>query len=142
MSQKFVLFVEDDPADLELTLISLKDVLSPYRVETVSDGVEALDFLLARGKHSGRDAAIKPALVVTDINLPRINGIEFLQRLNAAWGLEAVRALPILVLSSSYEERDRLTTKTLGAARFLRKPVSFAQSQEMIRAITELLAGH
>lgn len=139
MTEKIVLFIEDDPSDLELTLIALKEVLAGCRGESVSDGVEALDYLLARGAWASRDAAQKPALVVMDINLPRINGIEFLRKLNEAWGSEAVRALPIAVLSSSYEERDRLTTKELGARLFMRKPVSVAQSEDMARRIAELL---
>lgn len=125
-----VLFVEDDADDARLTLMALGRLLEPYDVVVARDGVEALDYL-------GR-AAARPVLIILDINLPRVSGVQLLERLNRDWG-PALGGVKVAVLSSSYIETERTVVLGLGAAVHLRKPVRPDETQTMLRELARLL---
>lgn len=138
ISKGLVLLVEDDPDDARLTLMALEETFKPYEVAVARDGVEALEFLLGTGAHAGRNASEKPVLIVLDINLPRISGIQLLERLKQEWGPD-LSNVNIAVLSSSYMEQERNAVKNLGAKVHLRKPISSEESAVMVREIGLLL---
>lgn len=121
--EKLILLVEDNPMDEELTVRALKksNVLNPIVV--VRDGAEALDYLLARGAHAAAPPAL-PQVVLLDLKLPKVNGLEVLKELRAA---PRTRLLPVVILSSSNEQRDLVTSYELGANSYVRKPVDFAE---------------
>jgi two-component system response regulator len=132
MSDKVILLVEDNPDDVELTLHAFASnrILNP--VVTARDGVEALDYLFATGPHAGRDTRTQPAVVLLDLKLPRIDGLEVLRRIR---GDERTRLLPVVILTSSNEDRDRIEGYALGANSYVRKPVDF---DEFVRAAGQL----
>jgi two-component system response regulator len=123
MKEKVILLVEDNASDEALTLRALQKskILNP--VVVARDGVEALDYLFGEGAHAGRDTAEQPSLVLLDLKLPKLDGIEVLQRLRAD---ERTRLLPVVILTSSNEDRDRLSSYHSGANSFVRKPVEFS----------------
>jgi two-component system, response regulator len=124
MSDKVILLVEDNPDDELLTLRALKKTGVENEVVVAHDGVEALDYLFASGTHSGRDPAVMPQLILLDLKLPKVDGLEVLRRLRSH---ERTRLLPVVILSSSREHRDMLDGYSLGANSYVRKPVSFEQ---------------
>lgn len=130
--RKVVLFVEDDLDDTHLTLRALAGVLEPFRVVTARDGVEALAYLERPGAPEGL------ALVVLDINLPRVSGFELLERLYALWG-PGLRGVRFAVLSASYADSEIRRMKELGVALHIQKPISRAQTEEMVRELGRLL---
>ena len=121
---KPILLVEDNPHDLELTLIALAKSQLANEVIIARDGAEALDYLFARGKHADRDPASLPSLVLLDLNLPKVDGREVLQAIRAN---EATRTLPVVVLTTSAEPFDVDATYALGVNSYIRKPVDFEQ---------------
>ena len=125
-----ILLVEDNPDDEALTLRALKKNNILNEVVVARDGVEALDFLFGTGAHAGRDLARMPEVILLDINLPRINGLEVLEKIRAN---ERTKLLPVVILTTSNEEQDKLKSYTLGANSFIRKPVDFQQFSEAIR---------
>ncbi len=127
-----ILLVEDNPDDEALTLRALKKNNILNEVVVARDGVEALDFLFGEGAHAGRDLALMPEVILLDINLPRINGLEVLEKIRAN---ERTRLLPVVILTTSNEEQDKLRSYTLGANSFIRKPVDFLQFSEAIRQL-------
>ncbi|MHB8988887.1 MAG: response regulator [Desulfobulbia bacterium] len=127
-----ILLVEDNPDDEALTLRALKKNNILNEVVVARDGVEALDFLFGTGAHAGRDLALMPEVILLDINLPRINGLEVLEKIRAN---ERTKLLPVVILTTSNEERDKLKSYTLGANSFIRKPVDFLQFSEAIRQL-------
>ena len=124
MSTKVILLVEDNPDDELLTLRALKKTGFRNEVVVAHDGVEALDYLFASGPYSGRDPAVMPQLILLDLKLPRVNGLEVLKRLRSD---ERTRLLPVVILSSSREQQDMLDSYGLGANSYVRKPVNFDQ---------------
>ena len=124
MSEKEILLVEDNPDDVELTRIAFIEakIANPLRV--VRDGVEALDYLFARGAHAARDVADLPSIVLLDLNLPRLDGREVLQAIRAD---PRTRALPVVVLTTSNEPFDVEAAYALGVNSYIRKPVDFQQ---------------
>jgi two-component system response regulator len=124
MSEKRILLVEDNPDDVVLTLRALKKNNISNEVVVKRDGVEALDYLL------GPDARELPVVVLLDIKMPRLDGLEVLQRLRAA---ERTRLLPVVILTSSKEEADILNGYKLGANSYVRKPVDFDRFNEAVR---------
>ena len=132
MSQNVILLVEDNPDDELLTLRALKKTGVQNEVVVAHDGVEALDYLFASGPHAGRDPAVVPRLILLDLKLPRVNGLEVLERLRSA---ERTRRLPVVILTSSKEQRDMLDGYGLGANSYVRKPVNFEQ---FIKAVEQL----
>jgi two-component system, response regulator len=135
MKDKVILLVEDNPDDELLTLRALKKSGVQNEVVVAHDGIEALDYLFSSGPHAGRDPAVMPQLILLDLKLPRVNGLEVLKRLRSD---ERTRLLPVVILSSSRERRDMLDTYGLGANSYVRKPVNFEQ---FVRAI-ELLRSY
>ncbi|HEX9627445.1 MAG TPA: response regulator [Acidiferrobacterales bacterium] len=130
--EKYILLVEDNPDDEALTLRALKKNNIANRVVVARDGAEALDFLFGRGAHAGRNPENTPTVVLLDLKLPKVDGLEVLKALRAD---DRTRILPVVVLTSSKEERDIVASYRLGANSFIRKPVDFDQ---FIAAIGDL----
>jgi two-component system, response regulator len=122
MSERSILLVEDNPDDIELTTLALAEAKITNRVIVVRNGVEALDYLLGTGAHAGRDASDQPVVVLLDIKLPLLNGIEVLRRMRAD---ERTRRTPVVMLTSSTEQADIVSTYDEGANSYVRKPVDF-----------------
>lgn len=122
--ERDILLVEDNPDDVELTRIAFEQANIPNRLVVTRDGAEALDYLYARGSHTGRDPAQFPALVLLDLNLPKIDGREVLQAIRSD---PATQALPVVVLSTSREPDDVQSTYALHANSYIQKPLDFQQ---------------
>lgn len=127
-----ILLVEDNPDDEALTLRALRKANVGNDVCVVRDGVEALDFLFGSGGYAKRDTSLTPQVVLLDLKLPKINGLEVLRRIRAD---ERTRLLPVVILTSSDEEKDRIAGYALGANSYVRKPVDFAQFAEAVRQL-------
>ena len=132
MNDRVILLVEDNPKDEELTLRAFKksNILNP--VVVARDGVEALDYLFARGGHANREPAALPQLILLDLKLPKVDGLEVLRTLRAD---ERTKLLPVVVLTSSNEEQDLIRSYSLGANSYVRKPVDFAQFLDAVRQL-------
>ena len=130
MDARIILLVEDNPDDEALTLRALKrnNILNP--VVVARDGVEALDYLFGTGAYTGRDLHMMPQVILLDLKLPKVDGLEVLQRLRAH---ERTRLLPVVILTSSKEEQDLIQGYSLGANSYVRKPVDFTQFAEAVR---------
>lgn len=126
---KTILLVEDNPQDEKLTLRALKKVNLANQVDVVRDGQQALDYLFREGEFAARAGSDLPTVVLLDINLPRVNGLDVLARLRSD---ARSRLLPVVILTSSDEEQDRLKSYESGANSFVRKPVDFAQFAETV----------
>ena len=124
MRKKVILLVEDNPDDELLALRALKKNNLINEVVVAHDGVEALDYLFGAGEHTGRDTNVMPHLILLDLKLPRIDGLEVLRRLRADG---RTRLLPVVILTSSREQQDMLDGYGLGANSYVRKPVNFEQ---------------
>ena len=121
-TERPILLVEDNPDDEALTLRAFSKNKIANPVIVARDGVEALDYLFGTGNHAGRDTAIMPAVVLLDLKLPRIDGLEVLRRIRAH---ERTALLPVVVLTTSKEQQDILEAYRLGANSYIRKPVDF-----------------
>ena len=125
-----ILLVEDNPDDVDLTLRAFRRAGFTHPVEVVRDGVEALDFLFARGEHAGRAGRPLPSVVLLDLKLPRLDGHEVLRRLRAD---PRTRLLPVVILTSSVEEEDLERGYGGGCNSYVRKPVSYTEFVEAVR---------
>ena len=132
MNGKIILLVEDNPDDEALTLRAFKKCNVANEVVVARDGVEALDYLLGTGKHAGRDVRDLPAVVMLDLKLPKVDGLEVLRRLRAD---QRTKLTPVVILTSSREERDVVEGYRLGANSYIRKPVDFEQFAEAVRQL-------
>ena len=132
MSDKAILLVEDNPDDEALTLraFAKNNIRNPIVV--ARDGVEALEFLFGTGAHSGRDIEDMPQLVLLDLKLPRLDGLEVLRQIRAD---ERMRVLPVVILTSSKEEQDVIKGYRLGCNSYVRKPVDFNEFVEAARQL-------
>jgi CheY-like chemotaxis protein len=119
-----ILLVEDNPSDEKLTVQAFARCGVANELVIARDGVEALDYLFATGSHQGRDASQLPTVILLDLNLPRVDGLEVLRRLRAD---ERTRLLPVVVLTASKEQEDVLRSYSLGANAYVRKPVDFTE---------------
>ena len=127
-----ILLVEDNPNDEALTIRALKKNNIKNELVVVRDGSEALDWLLARGHHAGRNPSVLPQVVLLDLKLPKVSGLEVLRAVRAD---PRTRRLPIVLLTSSREEQDLIAGYDLGANSYVRKPVDFADFAEAIRQL-------
>jgi two-component system response regulator len=130
MDTKMILLVEDNPDDEALTLRALKKNNIKNDVVVVRDGAEALDWLFARGAHAARDASVLPQVVLLDVNLPKVSGLEVLK---AVRDDPRTKRLPVVLLTSSNEDKDVVTAYDLGANSYIRKPVDFGDFANAIR---------
>ena len=130
MAEKFILLVEDNPDDEELTMRALRKIAN--EVVITRDGSEALEFLFATGKYAGRDAEHTPAVILLDLKLPKLSGLDVLQRLRAD---PRTKLIPVVVLTSSSEDEDMLKSYRFGANSYVRKPVEFGA---FANAVTQL----
>jgi CheY-like chemotaxis protein len=127
-----ILLVEDNADDVELTLRAFRKSNIANEVIVVRDGVEALDYLFATGQHAARDPNALPQVVLLDLNLPRVGGLEVLQRVRAH---PKTKLLPVVILTSSTEERDLVSGYSLGANSYVRKPVDFEQFADSVKQL-------
>ena len=132
MDDKVILLVEDNADDEALTLRALKKNNIKNDVVVAHDGVEALDYLFGTGAFAGREPHSMPQLVLLDLKLPRVDGLEVLRRLRAD---PRTHLLPVVILTSSKEERDLVNSYSLGASSYVRKPVDFGEFTEAIRQL-------
>ena len=132
MQNKVILLVEDNPDDEMLTLRALKKNNILNDVVVARDGVEALDYLFGAGKYAGRDPRVLPQVVLLDLKLPKVDGLEVLRRLRAD---ERTCLLPVVILTSSKEEQDMIAGYRLGANSYVRKPVDFTHFAEGVRQL-------
>jgi two-component system response regulator len=127
-----ILLVEDNPDDVALTERALKKARIANKLVIARDGPEALDFLFGTGAHAGRDTSITPEVVLLDLKLPKLDGLEVLRRLRAD---QRTKLLPVVILTSSKEDRDLTRSYELGANSYIRKPVDFKQ---FVKAVQDL----
>lgn len=132
MNDKSILLVEDNPDDAALTVHALETNNIGNRLVLARDGVEALDYLFCTGTYAGRDPDDHPSVVLLDLKLPKIDGLEVLRRIRAT---ESTRLQPVVILTSSNEEEDRIKGYALGANSYVRKPVDF---DDFVRAAGQL----
>jgi two-component system response regulator len=127
-----ILLVEDNPNDVELALHALRKHNLANHIYVVRDGEEALDFLFCRGVYQGRDHGLTPKVVLLDLKLPKVDGLEVLRQIRAD---ERLRTLPVVIMTSSREERDVVAGYKLGINSYIVKPVEFDQFTEAVRQI-------
>jgi two-component system response regulator len=132
MKEKHILLVEDDPDDVKLTLKALEKSRIANKVEVVQDGVEALDYLFGTGKFAGRDRSIMPQLILLDLKMPKMDGLEVLRRIRSD---EGTKPLPVVILTTSTEDKDRVESYRLGANSYVRKPVDFHQFADAVQQL-------
>jgi two-component system response regulator len=132
MSERVILLVEDNPDDEALTLRALNKNNIANQVIVARDGAEALDYLFGTGAHEGRNVNHQPQLILLDLKLPKIDGLEVLKRLRSD---ERTRHVPVVVLTSSMEQRDIVACYDDGANSYIRKPVDF---EEFLKAVNQL----
>ena len=131
-SNKVILLVEDNPDDVALTLRAFKRSHLMNPITVARDGIEALDFLFARGAHSDRASALLPTVVILDLKLPKLDGLGVLKAIRAD---ERTQYLPVVIMTSSKEEQDLISGYALGANSYVRKPVDFAEFLEAVKVL-------
>lgn len=132
MDSKKILLIEDNPDDNALTLRALMKNNITNEVIVARDGVEALDYLFGEGAHEGRDLSDQPQVILLDLKLPKIDGLEVLKRIRAD---DRTRRLAVVVLTTSIEDRDIIRSYDLGANSYIRKPVDFDHFMEAVRQL-------
>ena len=132
MTERYILLVEDNPDDEELTLLSLKKNNLAHEIVVVRDGVEAIEFLFGNGQYAGRDLSRTPTVILLDLKLPKLDGLGVLKRLRAD---ERTRTLPVVVLTSSSQDADVIASYNLGANSYVRKPVEFGSFVEAVSSL-------
>ena len=132
MENRKILLVEDNPDDEALTLRALKKNNIANEVVIARDGVEALDYLFGEGAHQGRDLADQPQVILLDLKLPKVDGLEVLKRIRQD---DRTRRLPVVILTTSNEDSDIVSSYDLGANSYIRKPVDFDQFMEAVRQL-------
>ncbi len=132
MENKVILLVEDNPDDVKLTLRALKKSNILNEIIVARDGVEALEFLRGTGRHAGRDTSIQPQLILLDLKMPKMDGLELLRHIRYD---ARTQLLPVVILTTSSEDRDKIESYKLGANSYVRKPVDFSQ---FVNAVQQL----
>ena len=125
-----ILLVEDDPNDVELTLLALRKHNLANKIHVARDGVEALDFLFCRGSCSNRPKGVPPKVVFLDLKLPKVSGLEVLREIKSD---PVIRAVPVVVMTSSREQRDLVEGYKLGVNSYIQKPIDFEHFQKVIK---------
>jgi two-component system, response regulator len=132
MKEIEILLVEDNPEDAELTIDALREQNLSNTIQVVEDGELALDFLYASGKYSNRETENKPKLVLLDLKLPKVSGLEVLQKIKSD---EKLKTIPVVVLTSSEEESDIIKSYELGVNSYIVKPVNFDQFTKSVKEL-------
>jgi two-component system, response regulator len=132
MAEKTILLVEDNPDDEELTTRALRQAKIANEIVVARDGSEAIEFRCSKGRHAGRDLSQMPAVILLDLKLPKLSGLEVLQRLRAD---ERTRLIPTVILTSSSEDEDMVKSYQWGANSYVRKPVEFGA---FVNAVSQL----
>jgi len=132
LEEKIILLVEDNADDEELTIRTLQKNHLKNKIVVVRDGVEALDYLFGSGEYKDRDLSISPVLIMLDIKLPKLNGLEVLKKIKTD---PKTKFIPVVILTSSDEEKDLIESYQLGANSYVRKPVDFAEFQNSVRQL-------
>lgn len=132
MNEKIILLVEDNPDDVALTIRAFKKNNILNEVVVANDGVEAIDYLFGTGKYAGRDISVLPTVVLLDLNLPRIGGMEVLRRMRSD---DRTKLVPVVILTSSKEEQDVINGYKLGCNSYIRKPVDFNQFMDAVKQL-------
>ena len=132
MKEKSILLVEDNPDDVKLTLRAFKQCGVANPVVVITDGAKALDYLFGTGAHAGRDLTETPAVMLLDLKLPKIDGLEVLRRLRAD---SRTRRQPVVILTSSKEDQDIISSYDLGANSYVRKPVDYDRFLEAVHQL-------
>ena len=138
MKEKIILLVEDNPDDVELTIRAFKKNNILNKVIVAKDGVEALDYLFGTGMYAGRNVKDLPVVILLDLKLPKIDGLEVLKRIRQN---ERTKLIPVVILTSSAEQKDVINGYSLGANSYIRKPVEFDQFVEAMQVPWALLAS-
>ncbi|HET9240219.1 MAG TPA: response regulator [Oligoflexus sp.] len=133
LTRKSILLVEDNRDDEELTLLALQENRLLNEIHVVRDGAEALDFLLAQGLYAHRNPRTLPQVVLLDLKLPKLSGLEVLQRMRSH---PTLKLLPVVILTTSLEEKDIMESYDLGANSYIRKPVDFSNFLEAVRQLS------
>ena len=131
-NEKVILLVEDNPNDKELILRALRSTLSANPVISARDGLEAIQYLFGTGKYEDRDTNDMPAIVLVDLNMPKIDGLEVLRRMRADY---RTKLIPVAIFTSSVEEQDLINGYSLGANSYVRKPVGSVEFSEVVRQL-------
>jgi two-component system, response regulator len=132
MNKKYILLVEDNPDDQALTIRGLKKANILNEIVVANNGEEALDYLFGTGAYAGRDLSIMPEVILLDLRMPKIDGLEVLKRIRAN---ERTKFLPVVILTSSKEERDLVESYKLGANSYIQKPVDFVEFAEAVQTL-------
>lgn len=132
MGDKIILLVEDNPDDEALTLRAFKRNKIANEVVVVRDGAEALEYLFGTGTYGGRDMAIMPEVILLDLNLPKVGGLDVLRQIRND---PRTKLLPVVILTTSKEEQDLIDSYSLGANSYIRKPVDFSQFSQAIQHV-------
>jgi len=129
---QFILLVDDNPDDVEMTLMAFRKSNIANEVVVVNDGQEAIDYLHGTGAWQGRNCLAMPNIILLDLNLPKVNGLQVLRRIRAD---AKTKLLPVVVLTTSSEDNDLVSSYDLGANSYVRKPVEFEQFVEAVRQL-------
>ena len=132
MKEKAILLVEDNPDDIALTIRAFRKSKIMNEIVQAHDGSEALDYLFGTGQYAGRDLSVMPTLVLLDLKMPKVDGLEVLRQLRAN---ELTRLLPVVILTTSKQDQDIIDGYALGANSYVRKPVDFNQFVEAVRQL-------
>ena len=132
MNSGLILLVDDNTSDVELTKRALEKRHIINALLVAEDGQEALDYLFGSGAHAGRDTSVMPAVILMDLKLPRVDGLEALRRIR---GHELTKRLPVVILTSSREDQDVAMSYDLGANSYIRKPIDFQRFAEAVRTL-------
>ena len=127
-----VLLVDDSASDVELTILALREHALSHRIHVAEDGEQALNFIFCRGPHAGRSFANPPRVVFLDLKMPKVDGISVLRAIR---GDERTRAIPVVILTSSIEQRDLVESYRLNANAYVRKPVDFEKYQQVVEQV-------